>query len=492
MEFRILGPLEVLEDGRQVGLGGAKQRALLAVLLLHANEVVSTDKLFDALWEDEVPETGRKALQVYVSQLRKAIGRERLQTRAPGYLLRVEADELDLERFRRLAGAGKFADALALWRGQALSDFTYQRFAQSEIGRIEELRLACIEDRIDVDLAAGRHAALVGELEMLVAKHPLRERLRAQLMLALYRAGSKRRRSRRTRTPGTPWSRTSGSSHRPRLRELQRAVLEQDPMLDLVPAAVDASESTEVSRGVFVGREHEIAELGAALDDAFAGRGALVLLVGEPGIGKSRLAEELVRQARSRGARVLVGRCWEAGGAPAYWPWVQSLRAHIEQSDRDALRAELGGGAAEVAQIIPEVRDLLPDLAEPSLEEEGARFRLFDAVARFLRNVASKDPLVLVLDDLHAADEPSLLMLRFLAWRARRKSHLAGRYLSRRGPDGPRPTRRHARGARARAGDAQDRSPRSRSPRRRALHRAGRRRVPARRARRGHPRRDRR
>ena len=234
-------------------------------------------------------------------------------------------------------------------------------------------------------------------------------------MLALYRAGRQAEALQAYQDARHALVEDLGIEPSAELRELQRAVLEQDPMLDLVPAAVDASESTEVSRGVFVGREHEIAELGAALDDAFAGRGALVLLVGEPGIGKSRLAEELVRQARSRGARVLVGRCWEAGGAPAYWPWVQSLRAHIEQSDKDALRAELGGGAAEVAQIVPEVRDLLPDLAEPSLEEEGARFRLFDAVARFLRNVASKDPLVLVLDDLHAADEPSLLMLRFLA-----------------------------------------------------------------------------
>jgi integrase len=137
--------------------------------------------------------------------------------------------------------------------------------------------------------------------------------------------------------------------------------------------------------------------------------------VGEPGIGKSRLADELITRARGRRAHVLIGRCWEAGGAPAYWPWVQALRAYVEQSKPEALRTELGGGAAELAQIVPELREHFPDLPQPTLEVEGARFRLFDAFARFLRNAAAVRPLVLLVDDLHAADEPSLLLLRFLA-----------------------------------------------------------------------------
>jgi predicted ATPase len=165
-----------------------------------------------------------------------------------------------------------------------------------------------------------------------------------------------------------------------------------------------------------VGRERELAELAAGLDDAVAGRGRVFLLVGEPGIGKSRLAEELAGRARARGALVLVGRCWEAGGAPAYWPWVQSLRAYVRHAEPAALREQLGPGAAELAQLLPELRDVFADLppAAPA-ESEGARFRLFDSVAAFLKRGAAAQPLVLALDDLHAADEPSLLLLQFVA-----------------------------------------------------------------------------
>ena len=189
MEFRILGPLEVLSDGRPLDLGGQKQRALLTLLVVEANRVVSTDRLIEALWEEEAPETAQKALQVYVSQLRKVLGPERLTTKAPGYLLRVEPNELDLACCRSLQEEGRPREALALWRGPPLAEFAYQRFAQPEIGRLEELRLVCLEERIEEDLSRGRHRELVGELEVLVHEYPMRERPRAQLMLALYRSG---------------------------------------------------------------------------------------------------------------------------------------------------------------------------------------------------------------------------------------------------------------------------------------------------------------
>ncbi len=210
MEFRILGPIEVWSERRRLPLGGIKQRALLAVLLLHRNEVVSIDRLIDEIWNGHPPATSVKVVQVYVSQLRKALGGRRarsdgeglLVTRAPGYLLRVEPDELDAERFERLVEEGRRAlaagsprlatrtllEALALWRGPALADFALDSFAQTEIARLEEVRLSALADRIDADLALGRHEELVSELEALVAENPLRERLRGQLMLALYRA----------------------------------------------------------------------------------------------------------------------------------------------------------------------------------------------------------------------------------------------------------------------------------------------------------------
>src|SRR6266496_5786278 len=177
MEFRILGPLEVHANGHALDLRGQKQRALLALLLLEANTPVSRERLIDALWEEDPTPTAPKALQVYVSHLRKLLGNDRLLTRAPGYVLRADADELDLIRFERLHADGKPQDALALWRGPPLAEFAPQRFAQGEIARLEGMRLACLEERIEADLSAGRHAELVSELESLVREHPLRERL---------------------------------------------------------------------------------------------------------------------------------------------------------------------------------------------------------------------------------------------------------------------------------------------------------------------------
>jgi DNA-binding SARP family transcriptional activator len=409
MEFRILGSLEVLSEGRALDLGGQKQRTLLAVLLVEANRVVSIDRLIEALWEEEPPETAQKALQVHVSQLRKLLGRERLQTKAPGYLLRAEPDELDLARFQRLQEEGRPREALSIWRGPPLADFSYQRFAQPEISRLEELRLACLEERIEADLVRGRAAELVAELEALVQEHPLRERLRAQLMLALYRSERQADALSSYQDARRELVGELGIEPGKSLRKLHQAILRQDPALE--PRA-----PPKQSWSTFVGREAELGELLEGLEDIFAGRGRLFLLVGEPGIGKSRLADELITHAKERGAQVLIGRCWEAGGAPAYWPWVQSLRSYIRSGDPEALRLQLGGSAAELAQILPELREILPDVeTAPLAESEGARFRLFDAAASFLRKVAETRPLVLGFDDLHAADEPSLLLLRYVA-----------------------------------------------------------------------------
>ena len=232
MDFRILGPLEVSSDGETVDLGGRKQRTLLAMLLVEANRVVAQERLIEALWEDEPPETAAKGVQVYVSQLRKALGKERLETRSPGYLLRVEPDEVDALRFERLRDQGRLDEALALWRGSPLSDFAYQRFARAEIARLEELRLGCLESRIERDLERGLHHAVVGELETLVAAHPLREGLRRLLMLALYRCGRQAEALDAYQRGRDALVEELGIEPGRSLRDLQQAILNQDPGLD--------------------------------------------------------------------------------------------------------------------------------------------------------------------------------------------------------------------------------------------------------------------
>jgi DNA-binding SARP family transcriptional activator len=638
MDFRILGPLEAREEGRLVRLGGSRQRALLALFLLHRGETLTTDRLIDEFWGERPPATAAKTVQVYVSRLRKAlagrVGNDLaglIATREHGYVLELDPESLDAYRFERLVAEGRseltasrperaaetLERALSLWRGRVLADLAYEPFAQREIARLDDLRVAALEQLIEARLALGAHAELVGQLETLIAEHPYRERLRAQLMLALYRSERQADALQAYQDARRTLVEELGIEPGERLRELERAILAQDPGLaaplgrddgdaappgtapaglptgvvtflltdiedssglweadpegmaaalelhdeliartvgahagrllktkgegdatvtafrrasDAAAAALDIQEllgaaswpaglelrvrialhtgeaheragdyfgpalnraarlraltrggTTVVSQataeivhdrlprevelvhlgryelrglsrpenvfelrpvaaqagpaqaavaiepvafeaavattgGAFVGREHELAELIAGLDDAFAGRGRLLLLGGEPGIGKSRLAEELIAQATGRGARVLVGRCWEAGGAPAYWPWVQSLRAYVREAEPDALRAQLGAGAADLAQIVPELRERVPDLPQPlSPDSEAARFRLFDTAAEFLRRASASRPIVLVLDDLHAADPPSLLLLRFLA-----------------------------------------------------------------------------
>ena len=275
-----------------------------------------------------------------------------------------------------------------------------------------------LEDRIDADLALGLHADLVAELESLVGDFPLRERPRGQLMIALYRCGRQVEALEVYADARRLLKEELGLEPSAALNDLQRAILEHDlslspPSEREAPLAWGAAPSAP---GAFVGREAELQEVQRGLADALAGRGRLVLISGEPGIGKSRLADELLRDARGRGMEVLVGRCWEAGGAPAFWPWVQALRVAIGERDPDRLRRQLGQGASDLAELFPELRQLFPDLPAPfPLESEGARFRLFEAIATFIHNAASNRPLVIVLDDLHAADEPSLLLLEFLA-----------------------------------------------------------------------------
>lgn len=299
MEFLILGPVEVRVDGEARPVAGGMPRATLAVLLLHRNEVVSSDRLIDALWGERAPETVANALQVHVSQVRKVVG-ERLQTRAPGYVLVVEPDELDLDRFEQLAHRGRslLADgkaveaaaaareALSLWRGPALGGIGATSLA-SEAARLDDLRLATLEDRIDADLGAGGHGELVGELEGLAAEHPFRERFRLQLMLALYRSGRQAAALEAYRQARETLVDQLGIEPSPALQRLEQSILRHDPELEGPERPAASMIDLPTPPTPLLGRKREVAQLVELLSDPHV---RLVTLTGPGGIGKTRLA----------------------------------------------------------------------------------------------------------------------------------------------------------------------------------------------------------
>ena len=305
-QFRLLGPLAVSVDGEPLALGGQKRRALLAALLLEANRIVSRDRLIDALWGEEPPDTARNTIQVYVSQLRKLLPEGTLETAPPGYRLAVDPEAIDLFRFIQLTQQARAAltvgnasdaaetlrEALALWRGPALADLAWEPLAQGEVVRLEELRLAALEDRIDADLALGRHGQLIGELESLVAEHPLRERLRGQLMLSLYRSGRQAdalavyQRARKALVDEL------GIEPGEALRKLERAILAQDPSLE-PPVTGMSPRRLPTPATPLLGRERELAALADVVRDDTT---RLVTLTGTGGIGKTRLGLELVQR----------------------------------------------------------------------------------------------------------------------------------------------------------------------------------------------------
>jgi DNA-binding SARP family transcriptional activator/tetratricopeptide (TPR) repeat protein len=252
MEFRLLGPLEVRDRGRPLALGGPKQRGILAMLLLRPNEVVSTDRVIDELWGDRPPKTVEAYIQNCVSRLRRVLGPDTIETRSPGYLLRADPKTIDAVQFDRalVASAGlepleratALREALALWRGPALSDLAFERFAQDEIARLDELRLTALELRLDAELELGRHADVVGEIEALARRHPTREQLRYLQMLALYRAGRQRDALRVYQETRLELVEELGLEPGSELRSLERLIIAQDPALALAPAGATLRE----------------------------------------------------------------------------------------------------------------------------------------------------------------------------------------------------------------------------------------------------------
>ncbi len=264
-EFRILGPLEVEGDRGPVALGGQQQRALLTVLLLEAGRVVATDRLVDLLWGEDAPKTATTSLQNSISRLRKELGAETLETRSPGYVLHADAERIDARRFElmlrdaRRAGLQErrelLVGALDLWRGPALTEFTFEQFAQAEIRRLEELRLVAREELIEAEMELGRHGDVVGELEALVGAHPLRETLRRQLMLALYRSGRQAEALEVYQDARTRFVEELGIEPGPELKRLQSEILRHEAGL-AVPGtgAVVADEESEIVKALLAGR----------------------------------------------------------------------------------------------------------------------------------------------------------------------------------------------------------------------------------------------
>ena len=316
MDFRILGPLEALDEGRSVALGGSKQRALLALFLLHANETLSTDRLIDELWGERPPATAAKAVQVHVSRLRKALatgpGNDSdglVVTRERGYELRLEPECLDAHRFERLLAEGrselqrgrpehaasKLEEALALWRGRPLDDVAFETFVQREIARFDDLHVAALEQLVEAKLALGRHVEVVAQLETLIAEHPYREGLRAQLMLALYRCDRQADALQAYQEARRTLVEELGIEPGERLRELERAVLAQDAALatpesppDSVPRQSRVELPSPPTRTI--GREDDLAAVAGLLHEDEV---HLVTLTGPGGVGKTRLALEV-------------------------------------------------------------------------------------------------------------------------------------------------------------------------------------------------------
>jgi DNA-binding SARP family transcriptional activator/tetratricopeptide (TPR) repeat protein len=628
LEFGVLGPLEVLEAGRRLQLGAAKERALLVLLLLEPGKVVLADRLIDELWGQTMPKSALASLRALVSRLRGRLGAQTLLTRGEGFALDIEPDQVDVVRFYSLAEGGReeleagdaqsaaatLRDALGLWRGAPFSDASDSPLAQAEAAQLEEARLSVLEDRVEADLACGRHGAVVAELERLAATHPLRERLWSARMLALYRC---RRQADalaaftdlRERLVGE-----LGIEPAPALRELQGRILAQDPGLALEPAVAspklvasapvgrgsgaslvtllftdlvgstellqelgdDAAEavrrthfrllrdavrsrggeeiknlgdglmvvfdsaveavgcavamqqavhrhnerSQEAGLGVrvglnvgepirdeddyfgtsvvvakrlcdradggqilasalveglvgsrggfefrglgeldlkgmsrplaacevawepaysgpmalppaltageadaFVGREDELGRLRLEWERSRGGGARLVLLVGEPGIGKTRLAGEFARACHGEGASVLFGRCYEEALA-GYQPFVEALRHYVGAMPVDELRLQVTAQRSELQRLVPEVSERLPNLPAPLAgDPEGERYRLFDSVASLLGELSVDRPTLVYLDDLHWADEGSLQLLKHVL-RAQQSSPL--------------------------------------------------------------------
>ena len=446
VEFRILGQLEVVTaSGEALSLGTARQpRAVLALLLAHAPEPVSRDRLVDELWGERPPATAAHAVHVYVSGIRKLLQEGSRDASSilcfgpSGYRLLVEPEQVDARRFERLMEEGRralraaafedagalFGEALALWRGPAYADFLYCQFAQTEAGRLEEFRLEALEGRLEARVSCGEYPSAVAELEAFVAEHSLREHARCLLMRALYGAGRQVDALAVYRVSHRILSELGLEPGR-ELRDLEQAILGQadldTPDVHDVVAPGQRADGLKlplpralVGEGPpeYVGREVEHALVRERFERVVAEKRQGLLISGEPGIGKTQFASRAARELHGLGAVVLLGRCTEDLAAP-YGPWIQALTPLIEGFADEALAAHVDQHSGQLGRLIPTLDRRVPHApAHGQSDPETERYLLFSSVVGLLERACRLATVVLLLEDLHWADESTLVLLK--------------------------------------------------------------------------------
>jgi DNA-binding SARP family transcriptional activator/tetratricopeptide (TPR) repeat protein len=449
--FRILGPIEAWNGEHRLPLGGQRQLGLVAFLVLRANRAASSDALLDAIWGTERSGADNR-LQMGIARLRKALaplqvdGEAILRTVGGGYLLSVAPGELDSEVFeasmkraRTALESGRYTlaaeesrAALELWRGPPLAEVAFADFTQGEIRRLEELRLTALETRIDADLELGRHHELVGELDALTVEHPGRERIAGQLMLAEYRCGRQAHALEVYQRTRAHLARELGLEPGPALRSLQAQILEHAPALSgAATRHTDETVGLPVTKprrvlaplpprlapygpARFVDRDTERDALERALGESAASGRRAAFVTGEPGIGKTRLVSEVAATAHQRGALVLAGRCDNTLNLP-YQPFVEALEHLIENAPEQMLADHVFECGDSVARLVPALATRLgrPPVATHE-SSESERYVLFRAIEGLLGAACADGPVLLVLEDLHWAELPTLKLLRRL------------------------------------------------------------------------------
>ncbi len=402
-------------------------RTILGALLLSPGRVVSRDRLIEAVWGDEPPDTAPNAIQVHISKLRKllatAVGAEHvLRTRAPGYLLELSASELDAVEFERLAGvpgpdekpaavAARLAQALLLWRGPVLDGMDVGTFGQSDVTKLEEHRLSALEWRIDADLALGRHREVTGELEALVKSHPLREHLRGQLMVALYRSGRQADALASYGEARRLLTEELGIDPGQTLQALEVAILEQSSGLDLTPSGASAAAVVQAAPGQgaadvplptrldahptmgLIGRADELRAIADVRKRVVSDGGReIVLVAGEAGLGKTTLAAAAARAAFDEGSLVLFGHCEEDLASP-YRYFAEALEHFVTHAADEQLARHVLPVAPDLSRLVPSISRRLPGLpATKGTDMDTERYLLFAAVAGFVADVSQVRP----------------------------------------------------------------------------------------------------